>query len=252
MKISVITVCYNCKNTIANTIESVLSQNHSNFEHIIVDGNSNDGTVEILQSYKSRIKKIISEKDNGIYDAINKGITASSGDIISLLHGNDIFSHQNVLSKVNEFFEKKKEMDLMIADLAFKKNLNDTYYVRYYDSKSFKPWMLRIGYSPPHLTAFYTKSAIKKIGPYRTNFKIAGDFDFFVRTFLVNKLNFESYSECLVFMSTGGLSGKNFFSYFISSSEINKSLRNNGFYSNILLTFLRFPFKLLQIFKLND
>lgn len=249
MKISVITISYNCKDTIVKTIESVLSQNYQDFEYIIIDGNSTDGTVEILQSYKSRIKILISEEDNGVYDAINKGISLASGEVISLLHGNDIFSSQNVLSKVNNFFKKKKKIDLMIADLAFKKNLNDNSYVRYYDSKTFKPWMLRIGYSPPHLTAFFTKRAIKKIGPYKTNFKIAGDFDFFVRTFLVNKLNFESYNECLVFMSTGGLSGKNIFSYFISSNEINRSLKENGFYSNILLTFLRFPLKLLQIFK---
>lgn len=249
MKISVITVCYNCENTIIDTIESVINQDYKDFEFIIIDGKSNDGTIKLIEGYKNKISKLISEKDTGIYDAINKGISLASGDIISLLHGNDVFADLNVLSKVNNFFKSKNKIDLMIADLAFKKNIKDTSCTRYYHTKNFKPWMLRIGYSPPHLTTFYTKEALKKIGKYNINYKIAGDFDYFVKTFLIHKLKFKTFSECLVFMRTGGLSNKNFLSYLISSHEINKSLKENGFYSNILLTFLRFPLKVLQILK---
>ena len=249
MKISVITVCFNCENTIIDTIESVINQDFDDFEFIIVDGKSNDNTIKVIESYKNKINKLVSEKDNGIYDAINKGISLASGDIISLLHGNDVFSNSNVLSKVNNFFKLNNNIDLMIADLAFKKKLKNSNYIRYYDTKNFKPWMLRIGYSPPHLTTFYTKEALKKIGQYNISYRIAGDFDYFVKTFLINKLKFKTFSECLVFMSTGGLSNKNFLSYLISSYEINKSLKENGFYSNILLTFLRFPLKILQILK---
>ena len=110
--------------------------------------------------------------------------------------------------------------------------------------------MLRIGYSPPHLSAFFRTGVFKKVGLYQTNFQIAGDFDYFVRCFLKHKLKFIYFKECLIFMSTGGTSGKNFLSYLISTKEINKSLKSNMFYSNIFLPLLRFPIKLIQfIFK---
>ena len=108
--------------------------------------------------------------------------------------------------------------------------------------------MLRIGYSPPHLSSFFSRRAIDFVGLYEENFVIAGDFDYFVRSFLVKKLKFKKINYCMVYMSTGGASGKNFKSYFLSSKEINYSLKKNGIYSNIFLTYLRFPLKLLQIF----
>ena len=246
MKISVITVCFNCERTIENTIKSVINQDYKDIEYIVIDGASTDNTLKIINKHDYKISKIISEKDVGIYDAINKGINVASGEILSLLHGNDIFADNQVLSKVASYFFKNKDLDILIADVAFKKNLKDMEFSRYYPSKYFKPWMLRIGYSPPHLSSFLTKKAISINGPYDNNFKIAGDFEFFVRCFLKNKFIFKIINECFVIMSAGGLSGKNFSSYLISSLEINKALKKNNYYSNILLTFLRFPLKLIQ------
>ncbi len=248
MKISVITVCLDSEMTIENTIKSVVNQDYNDIEFIIIDGKSKDRTLNILEKYKHKITRIISEKDHGIYHAINKGLNLASGEIISLLHGNDIFAHSKVLSKVRIFFEKNKNIDVMLADLAFKNNFQSLNYKRYYKSTNFRPWMLRIGYSPPHLSSFFTKKGIKKNGLYDYNYKIAGDFEYFVRSFLVNNLIFKTYSECLIIMSTGGLSGRNFKSYLISSIEINKALKKNGFYSNILITFFRFPLKIIQFF----
>ncbi len=246
MKISIITVCFNSEKTLEKTINSVLSQNYKNIEYIIIDGGSDDSSLKIIDKYKDKITTIISEKDNGIYDGINKGIQKASGDVISLIHSNDIFVDENVISKIVEFLKSNPGFDIILADLAFKKKLEDKKITRYYSAKNFRPWMLRIGFSPPHLSAFFKINVFKKVGLYRANFKIAGDFDYFVKCFLNHRINFTYLEECVVIMSTGGASGKNILSYFISSKEINESLKSNKIYSNIFLTFLRFPLKLIQ------
>tara|TARA_E500000178_G_scaffold249565_1_gene246137 strand:- start:65 stop:820 length:756 start_codon:yes stop_codon:yes gene_type:complete len=250
MKISIITVCYNSEKTLERTINSVVSQDYKNIEYIVIDGGSNDNTLNITNKYKEHITSIVSEKDKGIYDGINKGIQKATGDVISLIHANDIFVDTNVISKIANFFKNNPNFDIVLSDLAFKKNLDSKKITRYYSAQNFKPWMLRIGYSPPHLSAFFRAGVFKQVGLYQTNFKIAGDFDYFVRCFLKHKLKFNYLKECLIYMSTGGTSGKNFFSYLISTREINQSLKSNMFYSNIFLPLLRFPIKLIQfIFK---
>ena len=246
MKISVITICFNSAETIEQTIKSVIEQSYKNIEYIIIDGDSSDGTKEIIKKYRNKITKFISEKDKGIYDAINKGIKIANGDIVSLLHGNDIFSSHNSLLKIVEEFKNNNNFDVIISDLAFKKNFKEQKIYRYYKAKYFKKWMLRIGYSPPHLSSFFRLKKIQDVGFYNPNFRIAGDFDFFVRSFLVNNLKFKILNECLIYMSVGGLSGRNIKSYLISSKEINQSLKSNGYFSNFLITFMRFPLKIIQ------
>ena len=246
MKVSIITISLNSEKTIEKTINSVISQDHKNIEYIIIDGGSKDNTLEIVNKYKSSITKIISEKDKGIYDGINKGIQIATGDIISLIHSNDIFVDTNVISKIANIFKNNTDFDIILANLAFKKNLDEERITRYYSAKNFKPWMLRIGFSPPHSSAFFRSEVFKQVGLYQTNFKIAGDFEYFVRCFLKYKLKFNYLDECLVYMSTGGTSGKNMLSYLISSKEINQSLKSNKIYSNIFFTLLRFPIKLIQ------
>ena len=225
MKVSIITVSLNSEKTIEKTINSVISQDHKNIEYIIIDGESKDNTLKIVNKYKSNITKIISEKDKGIYDGINKGIQIATGDIISLIHSNDIFVDTNVISKIDNIFKNNTDFDIILANLAFKKNLDEEKITRYYSAKNFKPWMLRIGFSPPHSSAFFKSEVFKQVGLYQTNFKIAGDFEYFVRCFLKHKLKFNYFDECLVYMSTGGTSGKNMLSYLISSKEINQSLK---------------------------
>ncbi len=246
MKISIITVCFNSEKTLEKTINSVISQDYKNVEYIIIDGGSDDGTMNIVEKYKDYVSIIISEKDNGIYDGINKGIQKATGDIISLIHSNDIFVDKSAISKVVSFFNKNPNDHILLSNLAFKKNLDDKKISRYYSSKNFKSWMLKIGYSPPHLSAFFKIDVYKQVGLYKTDFKIAGDFDFFVRCFLKYKLKFSYLDECLIYMTTGGTSGKNFLSYLASSKEINNSLKSNKIYSNIFITFFRFPIKLIQ------
>ena len=246
MKISVITISKNCKPTIERTIKSVLNQEYKDKEYIVIDGDSIDGTKEVLEKYKPFVDKIVSENDEGIYHAINKGIKLAKGDIISLIHGNDMFAHEKVLTDVANNFRDNNNLDILIADVAFKNKLDDNKYIRYYPSKTFRPWMLRFGYSPPHLSSFFSRNVKNSIGLYNTDFKIAGDFEYFVRCFLKNKLKYKKLNKCFVYMSLGGVSNRNIKSYLISSNEINKALKKNSFYSNIILTFVRFPLKLIQ------
>jgi glycosyltransferase involved in cell wall biosynthesis len=246
MKISVITVCFNSEKTIENTIKSVINQSYKNIEYVIIDGGSTDNTKKLINKYKNNISIIKSETDKGIYDALNKGIALSSGEIISILHSNDMFYNEETLTKVNKYFHNHPDLKVLLSGIAFKKNFGDERITRYYSSNFFKPWMLKFGFSPPHTSSFITKETYEKVGFYDTSFKIAGDFEFFVKCFLKERISYIISNQCSVIMSSGGLSGKNFNSYLISSLEINKALKKNNYYSNILLTFLRFPFKLIQ------
>ncbi len=245
MKISVITVCLNSEKTIERTINSLIEQTHDNIEYIVIDGNSKDNTINIIKSYSNHIDYFISEKDRGLYSALNKGIKASTGDIISILHSNDIFYNDDVLKKINNIFEKDN-IDFLFTSVCYKKNVRDSKIFRIYKSR-FKPWMLRFGYSPPHTGFFAKKTEIYKIGNYDENLVIASDFEFFVRLFLNKDVKYLTKDLITITMSLGGLSTSGFRSYVVSTKEILKSLKQNKIYSNYLLVCLRFIIKIFQL-----
>ena len=247
MKISVITVCYNSENTIEKTIKSVLDQKLKDIEYIIIDGNSKDRTIDIVNKYKSKIFKIISAEDKGIYDAINKGIHVASGDIISILHSDDVYYNNDVLLNVMELFKKENKVDCVIGNTMMVK---DNKILRKYSSKSFKNWMMYFGISPPHPSTFLKKKVYDKFGLYKLNYNIAGDFEFFLRIFYINNVNFKQVDSPYVKMQYGGKSTNSLKSNLISSKEIVKSFKENNLYNNYFFILLRIPIKLLQfIFK---
>ena len=245
MKISVITVCLNSEKTIERTIKSLIGQTHNNIEYIVIDGNSKDNTVNIIKSYSDYIDYFISEKDEGLYSALNKGIKASTGDIISILHSNDIFYNHDVLKKINNIFEEDN-IDFLFTSVCYKKNFDNSKIHRVY-KPGFKPWMLRFGYSPPHTGFFTKKTVINKIGNYDENFKIASDFEFFVRLFLNKNIKYLTKDFISITMSLGGLSTSGLRSYIISTKEIVNSLKQNKIYSNYLLACVRFIIKIFQL-----
>ncbi len=246
MKFSIITVCYNSENTIEKTIKSILSQNYKNFEYIIVDGGSTDNTMKIINNFKDNIHLIISEKDKGIYDAINKGIKISSGDIISIIHSDDIYFDDNILGFVNSYFDNNQDLDCLIGSTLIKKNHNNSI-IRKYNPTIFKTWMLYLGFSPPHPSTFMKKEIYDKYGYYKTDYEIAGDFEFFLRIFNKNKIVYKLLKKIFVTMSFGGKSTKSIKSNIVSSKEILKSFKENKIYSNWFLISMRFPIKLIQI-----
>lgn len=246
MKISIITVVLNNKKTIKNTINSVLSQTYADIEYIVIDGSSSDGTVDIVKGYADQISHFISEPDKGIYDALNKAIELSSGDVIGMLHSDDIFSDRFVVSDMME------KLAVENAEIAFSDmvivNHSMTRVIRYYKASYFSPWMFKIGWMPPHPTCFIKKSLFDEFGVYSLSYKIAGDFDLLVRIFNARIIRWTYLNRVTVKMRVGGASNLGFSSKKINAEEINKSLRSNNVWSVPIFQLGRYFIRLFELF----
>ncbi len=246
MKISIITVCFNSELTIRDTIESVLSQTYSNIEYIVIDGKSNDGTLSIINNYKGQISKVICEPDQGIYDAMNKGLALATGDVVGCLNSDDYFVNNNVVADLVSCFED--DVDVVLSGVEFVAPRDASKVVRRYPAINFHSWMLRFGVMPPHLGAYIKRKTYVKVGFYKEDFQIASDFDFFVRLFQEPNLKVIKTILTSVYMRTGGISTSGLKSKFLINKEILRSLKENGVYSNIVFIYGRFLLKIKQIF----
>ena len=245
-KISIITVCLNSEKTIEKTINSILDQVYPNKEIIIIDGKSTDRTLEIINKYKKYIRIIISEKDAGLYHAMNKGIQLSQGGIIAILNSDDVFCNNNVLKNIANYFSNHLDVEIVLSDTYIVNNLDDKKIIRKYKVTNFKDWHLRLGISPPHPSCFIKRAVYIKHGLFDLMFKCASDFELLFRLIYKKKTKFEKLNIPTVLMSSGGLSNKNFLSVINSSKEINLALKKNGYYSNLFFIWLRLPYKLIQ------
>jgi glycosyltransferase involved in cell wall biosynthesis len=248
IKFSIITVSLNSEKYIKTAIDSVLSQRYENIEYIIIDGKSNDGTINIIKSYGNRITSFISESDNGIYDAMNKGISLSNGEVIGILNSDDFYLDQSVLCKVAKIFSKEPKSDIVLGNVDFVLPVDFNKQVRLFSSFYFQSWKLRFGFMPPHPSTFIRRSAYEKVGLYSLGYQIAADFDWFCRAFLIHNLKYSKVDKVLVRMREGGVSTSGLKSYYVSSKEQLKSLRQNKIYSNILFILVRLPIKFIQKF----
>lgn len=247
-KISIITVCLNSEKTIEKTIKSILEQNYSNKEIIIIDGKSTDRTLEILNKYDKDIKIIISEKDEGLYHAMNKGIKLSEGEIVAILNSDDVFFDCNVLKNISNYFLNNSGIEIILSDTYIVNNLQDKKIIRKYKVKNFEDWHLRLGVSPPHPSCFIRKSVYLKHGLFDLKFNYASDFELLFRLIYKKKIKFLKFNFPTVLMSSGGVSNRNFRSVLNSSKEINLAIKKNGFYSNLFFILLRLPYKFIQYF----
>ena len=245
MKVSIITVVWNNKETIKDSINSVLNQTYADIEYIVVDGSSSDGTVDIVKGYVDKISHFISEPDEGIYDALNKGIELATGDVIATLHSDDQFCNTCVVSdmmrKMDESNAEFCFSDMVIVDESSDKVL------RYYMANHFKRWMLRVGWMPPHPTCFIKKSLFDEFGLYSLDYKIAGDFDFLVRIFYARDINWAYLNRVTIKMRQGGVSNAGFLSKRIIAKEINQSLRSNNVWSLPFFQLGRYFIRLLEL-----
>jgi glycosyltransferase involved in cell wall biosynthesis len=244
MLISIITVCYNSEKTIKNTIQSVLNQDYKNIEYVIIDGGSTDNTLNIINEYESKIAKVISEKDRGMYDAINKGIKMSSGVIVGILNSDDVFYDDQVLSKIAHTFDSNINLDSVIGDIIFV-NKNEKVH-RNYTAKNWTPVKFEWGMMPPHPTFYCKKSLFHKLGYYRNDFKIAADYELMMRFLLVNNITYQYLPNIFVKMSLGGVSTKDLKSKVQINKEVLYACRINNIRTNIFKIYSKYFRKILE------
>ena len=207
MKISVITVCYNSDKTIADTLRSARSQTHSDIEHIIVDGGSKDKTLAVIAAEVISSHKLVSEKDKGIYDAMNKGIALATGDIIGFINADDFYLSPEVLSKVAAAFESSGA-DCCYGDLCYVQQDDTSKIVRYWRSSPFRLGLFGKGWLPPHPTFFVRREVYERLGGFNWNFKIAADAELMARFLEVGRISSHYIPEVLVHMRMGGISNR--------------------------------------------
>ena len=238
MKISIITVCYNSQETIKDTIESVIHQSYDNIEYIIIDGNSNDDTCNIITSYNDSIDFFISENDKGIYDAINKGIKIATGEIIGLLHADDIFDNNNVIQKVISNFNSNK--DILYGDINYVKRNNLNQVVRKWKSSDYSQNKFKWGWMPPHTGFFIKRECFNNFGFYRLDLETSADYELMLRMFEVHKLPSIYLPINIVKMRLGGISNSSFKNRWLANKNDKKSWELNSLKPN-WFTFLLKP-----------
>jgi glycosyltransferase involved in cell wall biosynthesis len=249
MKVSIITVAYNSMATIRDTFDSVLNQTYEDIEYIVVDGASKDRTVDIIREYElifSGKMRWISEPDEGIYDAMNKGIKMSTGDIVGIINSDDFYHRRETIENVVTAFVSDRTVQVVHGDVRYVHPQNTNRTIRYYSAKKFKPPMFRFGFMPHHLTFFTYKHNYERLGYYRTYYKITGDFELMLRFLYKNKLKYRYLNFDFLKMRMGGISSPSIDKNLFSNQEIVYACRENGVYTNIPFVYLRYFVKIFE------
>lgn len=249
LKISIITVVFNRVKTVERAIQSVLNQSYNDIEYIVVDGASTDGTVDVIEKYKDRIHTIVSEKDKGMYDALNKGIKLATGDIVGILHADDEFADETIIQQVADVFLQNKHTDCVYGDVGFVKEEDPQKIVRYYSSAIFHPKLFKYGFMPAHPTFFCYKKFFDLYGFYRTDLEIAADFDLLLRYLKKFTLQSVYIPQMLVRMNMGGKSTKGLSSTIRINKEIKQILKEHKMPSGYLRLYSRYFIKVQEFWK---
>jgi glycosyltransferase involved in cell wall biosynthesis len=247
MKISLLTVSFNSAATIKDTIESIRTQDHKDIEYIVVDGNSKDGTVDIIKSYRSFISKWISEQDKGIYDAMNKAIRMATGEVVGILNSDDFYFNNQILSQVANAFSDLS-VDAVFGDLVFVDPNNLNKVVRTYSSAKWHPDKFARGFMPPHPTVFVRRKYYEQFGLFKTDYKIAADYELLIRFLYVHKLNYRYLPLTMVKMRRGGVSSRNLMSNIVLNNEIIRGCRENGIKTNVFRVYPKYFVKFFELF----
>lgn len=243
MKISIITVVLNRADTIGSCLKSVAEQKYHDIEHIIIDGGSSDGTLEIIGKYKDSIHKIVSEKDNGIYDAMNKGIINASGDVIGFLNADDVYADDSILHKVKNVM-KNSNLDACYGDLVYVKRNNVNKVVRFWKSPDINRGNLKknLGLVPPHPTFFVRKRIYKLYGGFDTDFKLSADHELMIRLLYKCGIKVSHVSKVLVKMRLGGVTNISLKNIINANKECYRAWKKNGLKINPITYFFMKPF----------
>ena len=252
MKISIITATYNSSKTLRDTLESVLNQTYQDIEHIIVDGGSKDATLEIIKEYEPKFNgrlKWISEKDNGIYNAMNKGIDLTSGEVVGILNSDDLYFNSNVIYDVMNEFQNDPYLEAVHANLYYVKNDDVNFVVRHWITGDFLEKSFFKGWHPAHPTLFLKKNVYYKCGNFNLDFDLAADFEFMLRIFEVFKIKSKFIPKTIVKMRLGGATSKNIINIIKGNRECIKAFKANKLTPPFLYPFYRLIPKLKQFFN---
>lgn len=227
MKVSIITATYNSSETILDTLKSLEQQSYPNIEYIIVDGASKDNTLDVVRDNCSRVSKIISEPDKGIYDALNKGIQAATGDVIGFLHSDDLFAYPDAVADIVATLEKNQSQ-AAYADLAYVSKDDTDKMIRLWTSGSYQRNKMLSGWMPPHPTFYMTRELYLSLGQFDLGFKIAADYDSLLRYLWSNKVSMSYLPKVLIKMRVGGASNRSLSNIYKKTCEDIQALKNNN------------------------
>ena len=247
-KISIITVSFNSAKTIKETIKSVLTQDYNNIEYIIIDGGSSDETIDIVKSYSEKISYFISEKDNGIYDAMNKGIKAATGDIVGILNSDDFYPNSFVLSNVAKSF-KKYNCDAVYGDLVYVNKKDTTQIKRYWQAGNYNTSKIKNGWMLPHPTFFVKKVMYDRYGLYNTDLKSAADYEMILKLLYKENISVQYIPMILVKMRMGGASNSTFLNRIRANKEDGLAWTKNQLNKPMFVRIKKPLQKVIQFFK---
>lgn len=249
MKISIITVTYNSAATLRDAMESVLAQTYTDIEYVVVDGLSKDNTMDIVREYEPRFQgrmKYISEKDHGLYEAMNKGIRMATGEIVGIINSDDFYHRNDIIQLVADAMAAP-EVQAVYGDVRFvnPENLDKT--VRYYSSKIFRPSLFRFGFMPAHPTFFTYRKYFEQYGYYKLDYKIAADYELLVRFLHKYGVKAKYLNTDFMKMRTGGVSTASVKSNILLNKEIVKACRSNGIWTCFPLLMLKYFIKVFEL-----
>lgn len=256
MKISIVTATFNSGATVRDTLESVLRQSYADFEHLIIDGGSSDDTLDIVRSYEPQYGgrlRCTSERDRGIYDAMNKGIARATGDVVGILNSDDFYTSPGVLQQVADAMQDPA-VDAVYGDIHYVSPDDLSRCTRYYSSAGFHRWKMRLGWMPAHPSFYCRRSVYERYGTFDISFKIGADFENLLRLIYVNRINTRYLPIDFVTMRSGGASTSGLRSHRQILSDHLRAYRKNGVSSNVMLESLRYADKVGEVltFKLKN
>lgn len=250
LKISIITVSFNSRQTIEDTIESVFEQDYENLEHIIIDGGSNDGTLEVLKKHSNKIHLWVSEKDDGIYDAMNKGILMCNGDVVGILNSDDVYSSNKTISTIMHYFNTKPSTEIVFGNINYvSRTLSKV--IRRWRTKPYKKNSFVNGWHPPHPAFFVKKKTYQNHGLFNLDFKIASDFELMLRLIEIKKCNYIQTQSVVTHMRVGGKSNNSFNNILLGNREVLKAFKTHNIPITSLYFIKRIIPKIREVFKCN-
>lgn len=249
MKVTIITITYNSAATLEDTLRSVVNQDYPNIEYLIIDGKSKDNTLQIVDKYKDKITKVVSERDKGLYDALNKGIALATGDIVGMLHSDDLYESNHVVSDIVKTFENNPSADGVYADLVFVERNDINKVTRTWESGDYEEGDFLSGWMPPHPTFFVKKECYERFGGFNTSLRLSADYELMLRMIHKNKIKLAYLPKVVVKMRMGGVSNVSLFVRLKANIEDKMAWKLNGMKPKLFTRFLKPASKIMQYFK---